>query len=40
MTRDVVKDEIDKDLLGTKSMKWSSSVSLPYNVRGILGEDM
>ena len=27
--RDVVRDEIDRDLLGTKSVKWNSSVSLP-----------
>ena len=40
VTRDIVHDEIDKDLLGTKSVKWSSSVALPYNVRGTLGEDM
>ena len=32
--RDVVHSEIDKDLLGTKTNKWSSSVQLPYNVRG------
>ena len=40
VTRDVVKDEIDKDLLGTKNTKWSASVLLPYNVKGTLGEDM
>ena len=38
--REVVKDEIDKDLLGTKATKWTQSVSLPYNVKGIIGEDM
>ena len=28
VVRHIVKDEIDKDLLGTKPAKWSQSVSL------------
>jgi hypothetical protein len=27
--RSIVKDEIDRDLLGTKPYKWNPSVSLP-----------
>lgn len=37
--RDVVKDEIDRDLLGTKTAKWNSSVSLPSKVQPTIGED-
>ena len=29
IVREIVKDEIDKDLIGAKPHKWSGSVSLP-----------
>ena len=35
--RSIVKDEIDRDLLGTKPYKWNPSVSLPQ--KGI-GEEL
>lgn len=37
--REIVKDEIDRDLLGTKSVKWNSSVSLPIKIVPTVGED-
>ena len=38
--REVVRSEVDKDLLGTKDAKWNTSVSLPVNVQRVIGEDM
>lgn len=38
VVREVVKDEIDKDLLGVKHAKWTSSVSLPRQDK--IGEDL
>ena len=36
--REVVKDEVDRDLLGTKPPKWTGSVSLPSIYK--IGEDL
>lgn len=38
VVREIVKDEIDKDLLGTKPAKWTGSVSLPRQDK--IGEDL
>lgn len=35
--RSIVKEEIDRDLLGTKPYKWNPSVSLPQKE---IGEDL
>ena len=36
--REVVKDEIDKDLLGVKQARWTGSVQLPNQNK--IGEDL
>ena len=33
ITKKVVQDEIDRDLLGTKKSKWNGSVNLPTSNR-------
>jgi len=33
VTRNIVQDEIDKDLLGTKQDKWSASVAQPKDLQ-------
>ena len=40
MVRTVVRDEIDKDILGTKSAKWNGSVALQDNVNRVIALDM
>lgn len=38
VVREIVKDEIDRDLLGTKPAKWTGSVSLPRQDK--IGENL
>lgn len=35
VVRHIVKDEIDKDLLGTKKARWSQSVARPLGIIGM-----
>jgi hypothetical protein len=36
----IVKYEIDKDILGTKSFKWVNTVALPENIGGDFHKDI
>lgn len=38
VVREIVRDEVDRDLLGAKPAKWSGSVSLPSTYK--IGEDL
>ena len=38
--REIVRSEVDRDLLGTKADKWNSSVTPARNVQRVIGEDM